>query len=98
LRAVLPCPVKVTLACHPLSGTVLQASGFKHWDGELLLVVQLPDGAPGTVAADATDVLGGTVVPSSATVLSVSGVRHLRQLVSSMKAAGGSTSAPKTRK
>jgi len=79
-----------------LSGTVLQAGGFKHWGGELLLVVSLPDGAPGTVAADATDVFGTTVVPSSTTVLSVGGVRHLRDLVSSMKEPGGSASAPKT--
>jgi hypothetical protein len=44
------------------------------------LVVVLPDGTPGMVAADATGVFGdaGTVVPLSATTLSVEGVRRLR--------------------
>jgi hypothetical protein len=98
LRAVLPCPVKVTSDGHPLSGAVLQASGFKHWGGELLLVVSLPDGAPGTVAADATDVFGTTVMPSSTTVLSVSGARRFRELLTSMGPLDGSPTRARARK
>jgi hypothetical protein len=36
----------------------LVCSGFKRWNGVLLLVVELPDGSPGTVRADATNVFG----------------------------------------
>ena len=35
---------------------LLACSGFKRWNGVVLLVVELPDGSPGTVRADATDV------------------------------------------
>ena len=41
---------------HPLFGELLACSGFKRRNGVLLLVVELPDGSPGTVRADATDV------------------------------------------
>ena len=95
---MLPCQVRVVSAGHPLSGKLLQANGFKHWDRRLVLVVVLPDGTPGTVAVDATDVFGRATAPQPAAVLSVEGLRHLKELVSSMKAAGGSTCSPKTRK
>ena len=55
----------MTSLTHPLFGDVLPASAFKRWNGVLLLVVELPDGSPGTVRADVTDVLrvaaGGVV-------------------------------------
>src|SRR5262249_31590916 len=57
LRAVLPCEVRVISATHPLSGRLVAARSFKRLQGELLLVIELPDGAPGTIAADRTDVL-----------------------------------------
>ncbi|ETZ98294.1 hypothetical protein I546_4454 [Mycobacterium kansasii 732] len=46
----------------------------------LRLVVVLPDGTPGMVAADATDVFGSdaAVLAGLATTLSVEGVRRLR--------------------
>jgi hypothetical protein len=74
----------VTSSMHPLFGRALWAKAFKRWDGSLLLVVELPDGSPGTVAADATDVFGdrGGESPPPLSVLSVDGVRRLRMLLS----------------
>jgi hypothetical protein len=88
----------VTSPDHPLFGRLVPASGFRHRNGQLLLVVVMADGSPGTIAADATDIFGDApgLVPSM--VLSVAGVRHLMALVGSMVAATGSPSGPKTRK
>ena len=36
----------------------MAARSFKRLNGELLLVIELPDGSPGTIPAGATDVLG----------------------------------------
>ena len=58
LRAVLPCEVRVVAETHPLFGRLLAAKSFKRWNGVLLLVIDLPDGSPGTIRCDATDVLG----------------------------------------
>lgn len=52
LRSVLPCELRVTAAAHPLFGRLLPCSGFRRWNGVLLLVVELPDGSPGTVRAE----------------------------------------------
>lgn len=74
--------MRVTSSVHPLFGRVLDAGGFKRIDGVLFLVVELPDGSPGTVAAEATNVFGdGGVDEAEGTVLSVEGVRGLRALV-----------------
>jgi hypothetical protein len=43
---------------HPLAGRLVTARSFKRLNGELLLVIELPDGSPGTIPAGATDVLG----------------------------------------
>ena len=42
---------------HPLFGELLAALAFRRFAGVLHLVVELPDGSPGTIRADATDVL-----------------------------------------
>jgi hypothetical protein len=83
LRAVLPCEITVIDEAHPLRGERLRALSFRRRQGVLRLVVVLPDGTPGMVAADATDVFGdaGTVVAGVATTLSVDGVRRLRSLL-----------------
>jgi hypothetical protein len=80
LRAVLPCEITVTDCAHPLYGERLRALSFRRRQGVLRLVVVLPDGTPGMVAADATDVFGSdaAVVAGLATTLSVEGVRRLR--------------------
>jgi len=85
LRAVLPCEVRVTAATHPLFGLVVAAHQFRRVDSVFFLVVTLPDGSPGTVRADATDVLGGPADGPGVTVLDGDGVRALRALVARLK-------------
>lgn len=97
LRAVLPCEVRVTSPNHPLFGRLLAASGFKRWNGELMLVVVLPDGSPGTIPASATNVLAAQAVVGQPTYLSADGLRRLHQLVASFGPAQR-RSRPKTRK
>lgn len=72
-------------ATHPLFGCLLEATSFKRVSGRLFLVVGLPDGAPGTIAAEATSVFGDTqLVEAGSSVLSVEGIRRLRMLVEAM--------------
>jgi hypothetical protein len=80
LRAVLPCEVRVVAETHPLFGRLLAAKSFKRWNGVLLLVIDLPDGSPGTIRCDATDVLG-VVEPGLRSVLDAGGLRALHRLV-----------------
>ena len=81
----------MTARVHPLFGELLEARGFKRFDGVVHLVVELPDGSPGTIRVDATDVLA--VVPGEVvgTALNVEGVQALRRLVVRLSPAGGST-------
>ena len=70
----------VTSAAHPLFGSRLTAYAFRHVDGVLHLKVKLPEGRPGLVRADVTDVDGhGEERPGL--VLDVAGLRELRALV-----------------
>jgi hypothetical protein len=92
LRVVLPCEVRVTAVSHPLFGDVLVASGFKRWNGELLLVVGLPDGSPGTVRAEATDVFATPPVEPTPFVLDGEGVRRLHRLVVALQGQRGDRS------
>ena len=80
LRAVLPGEVRVVAESHPLFGRLLAARSFKRWNGALLLVVELADGSPGTIRADATDVFGGDAVQGSGVVLDGPGLRELHRL------------------
>jgi hypothetical protein len=82
LRAVLPCEVRVVAETHPLFGRLLAARSFKRWSGVLMLVVELPDGSPGTIRADATDVFGGSVAEGAVAVLvlDAAGLRELHRL------------------
>jgi hypothetical protein len=80
LRAVLPCEVRVISTAHPLSGRLVAARSFKRLNGVLLLVIELPDGSPGTIPAVATDVLGPVEADGPAVVLDAAGWRRLREL------------------
>ena len=80
VRAVLPCEVLVTATAHPLFGSRLTAYAFRHVDGVLHLKVRLPEGRPGLVRADATDVHGDGE-ERLGLVLDVAGLRELRVLV-----------------
>ena len=80
LRAMLPCDITVIDEGHPLLRERLRALSFRCRQAVLRLVVVLPDGTPGMVAADATEVFGdaGTSASRLPTILSVDGVRRLR--------------------
>jgi hypothetical protein len=78
---VLPCEVRVTSRTHPLAGRLVAARSFKRINGVLLLVIELPDGSPGTIPASATDVLGPAEVGGPLVVLDAGGWRRLRELV-----------------
>ena len=87
---MLPCEVRVVSVTHPLSGRLLEAMSFKRWRGELLLVVTLPDGSPGTVRAGDTSVFGDDDVPREVgVVLDAAGIRELRRLVLVLRRADG---------
>ncbi len=76
----------------------MPAVGFKRRSGVLLLVVTLPDGTPGTIRADATDILCASPSEPGATVLTVEGIRQLRLLVDALAPARKRRGRPKTRK
>ena len=78
---MLPCEVRVISKTHPLSGRLVAARSFKRLNGGLVLVIELPDGSPGTIPADATDVLGPAEVDGAGVVLDAPGWRRLRELV-----------------
>jgi hypothetical protein len=69
-----------------LFGRLLAARSFKRWNGVLLLVVDLPDGSPGTIRADATDVLGVAEPERAVSVLDAAGLRELHRLVQRLRA------------
>ena len=81
-RAWLPCEVVVTVVTHPLHGCRLRAYAVRHVDGVPHLKVELPDGMPGLVAAEATDALGAEPGGTGAgLVLDGDGLRRLRAVV-----------------
>ena len=96
LRAVLPCEVRVVAETHPLFGRLLTAKAFKRWNGALLLVVDLLDGSPGTIRADATDVLGAAQTAGLRCVLNPAGLRELHRLVRQLTASHGEHVITKT--
>jgi len=92
-RARLPCEVVVTAVTHPLHGCRLRAYAVRHVDGVPHLKVELPDGMPGLVAAEATDALGADPAGAGAgLVLDGDGLRRLRAVV--MRLQGGDVSGP----
>src|SRR5712691_4338016 len=92
-RALLPCEVVVTAVTHPLHGRRLRAYAVRHVEGAPHLKVELPDGMPGLVAAEATDALGAEPGGASAgLVLDGDGLRRLRAVV--MRLQGGDVPGP----
>jgi hypothetical protein len=85
IRAALPCDVRVTAAIHPLFGRLLAARDFRRVDGVVFLVVELPDGSPGTIRVEATDLLGMDPGVAVVTVLDVEGLRALSGLVRTLQ-------------
>jgi hypothetical protein len=60
---------------------LVRAERAHQWNGDVWLVVMLPDGYPGRVPLGETDLLGarGSRAPGN-TVLSVAGIRRLRSM------------------
>lgn len=98
VRALLPCEVRVTADTHPLFGRLLAVRSFKRLNGVLHLVVELPDGSPGTIRVDATDLLGVDVSFGPRVVMDAAGWRELRGLVASVRGSGRSRPARRRRK
>ena len=85
---MLPCEVRVTGATHPLFGRLVKAASFKRLNGVMHLVIELPDGSPGTIRAESTDVFGAGDDPGPAVVLDAEGLRWLCGLVMRLRADG----------
>jgi hypothetical protein len=68
-----------------LFGWLLAAHQFRRVEGVVFLVVVLPDGSPGTIRVDATDLGGATGSVLAGTVLDVDGVRRLRRVVTGLQ-------------
>ena len=85
----------MTARTHPLFGELARVAGFKRWNGVLLLVVALPDGSPGTIRADATDVFATGPVERSRMVLNGEGLQALRVLVTALQRPGRAGGAGK---
>jgi len=63
------------------SARLVAAWSFRRLNGVLPLVIELPDGSPGTIPAYATDVLGPAEAAGPGVVLDAAGWRRLRELV-----------------
>ena len=93
-RALLPCEVVVTAVTHPLCGCRLRAYAVRHVDGVPHLKVELPDGMPGLVAAEATDAFGAEAAGGGeGVVLDGDGLRRLRAVVTRLR--DGDASGPR---
>jgi hypothetical protein len=53
------------------------------------LVIELPDGSPGTIRADVTEVLGSVAADGPAVVVDAEGLRRLRSLVTVLASGAG---------
>jgi hypothetical protein len=72
-----------------LCGQRLAVEGRRRVSGVPCLIVRLPDGTPGTIEVEATSAaLAGSDVPEGSALLSVEGVRRLRELLTP-RASGG---------
>jgi len=95
---LLPCEVRVSAETHPLFGRLLAARSFKRLNGVLHLVVELPDGSPGTIRADATDLLGVELPSGPGVVMDAAGWGELNRLVASLRSVRRSGPARRRRK
>jgi hypothetical protein len=88
----------VTAATHPLFGQLLAARDFRRVDGVVFLVVGLPDGSPGTIRVDATDLSGVDGIGPVVTVLDVEGLQALRRMVGVLRSRSEVSSRPRNGK
>jgi hypothetical protein len=86
--ANLPEKVRITWADHRLYGAELPVHGWHHVQGEIHLVVTLPDGSRTYFPAAGTALFGASEHVQSAVGLTVDGVRQLRQLITALQDRG----------
>src|SRR5215471_3571093 len=77
----LPAEVEITNPRHPLAGQRVPVVSGYRWHGRAWLTVMFPDGHPARIPVQDSDLAGAWVADPGGTVLSVSGIRRLRDLV-----------------
>ena len=82
----LPAEVELTNPRHPLAGRRVPVVSVYRRNGGVWLVVMLPDGFPAPVRVGDTDLGGPGVAATGTTILSVAGIRRLRELVAGVAA------------
>jgi hypothetical protein len=84
----LPAEVELTNPRHPLAGRRVPVMSAYRRNGGVWLVVMLPDGFPAPVRVGDTDLGGPGVAATGTTILSVAGIRRLRELAAGVAAKG----------
>ncbi len=85
----LPAEAEITNPRHPLAGQRVPVVEAHRCNGAVWLTVTLPDGYPARVPVDDTGVGTARVAgPGTTTVLSVAGIRRLRELAAAMAGRG----------
>jgi hypothetical protein len=84
--ANLPEKVRITWVDHRLYGTELPVHGWHHIQGEIHLLLTLPDGSRGYFPAVGTALFSAEEGDLAALVLTGDAVRQLRQLVEAVGA------------
>jgi hypothetical protein len=82
----LPAEAELTNPRHPLAGQRVPVMSAYRRSGGMWLMVMLPDGFPAAVPVDDTDLGGSCVAATGTTILSVAGIRRLRELAAAMAA------------
>jgi hypothetical protein len=84
----LPAEVQLTNPRHPLAGWRVPVVSAHRRNGGVWLVVMLPDGFPAPVRVGDTDLGGPCPAAAGTSVLSVAGIRRLRELAAAAAAKG----------
>ena len=82
----LPAEVELTNPRHPLAGRRVSVMSVYRRNGGVWLMVMLPDGFPAPVRVGDTDLGGPGVAATGTTILSVAGIRRLRELAAGVAA------------
>jgi len=82
----LPAEVELTNPRHPLAGRRVPVMSAYRRNGSVWLMVMLPDGFPAPVRVGETDLGGPGVAATVTTILSVAGIRRLRELAAGVAA------------
>ena len=77
----LPAEAEITNPRHPLAGQRVPVVEAHRCNGAVWLTVTLPDGYPARIPVDDTDLGAATVAVPGTGILSVAGIRRLRELV-----------------